>query len=611
MKSFVYRNESNVLLKDNHYLKFILLGEGRNTQALGTKITLHVGKEKLYLEQMPMRGFESTVDARPNFGLGKTDRVDKVVVEWPDGRVTELDSVKANQTIQLKQSEARSGTRSIANPPLALFELVEGKLGLGFRHTENDFVDFDRDRLIYHMLSVEGSKMALGDVNKDGLDDIYFGGAKDQSGELYVQSMSGTFSKATQHTFEVDKISEDMGSTFFDADGDGDMDLYVCSGGNEFSPSSSALLDRLYFNDGSGHFTKTPQTLPAATFASTSCVYASDYDNDGDQDLFVGARLIPFAYGMPTDSYLLQNDGKGNFSNVTDVLAPGLLKIGMVTDACWADIDGDKDSDLLVVGEWMPIKVFINDQGKLNDVTDKWGMQASSGWWNTIKPADLDDDGDMDFVVGNHGLNSRFKATNEKPVSMMVNDFDRNGSIEQIICVYFGDTSYPMVLRHDLLSQIPSLKKKYLKYENYSNQRFEDIFSEEQRKGTLKLEANTLASSVLINQGGRFELKELPVEAQFSPIYAICIEDIDLDNKKDLIIGGNLYKVKPEAGRYDASEGLFLKGKGDATFSSVPNRYSGIDIDGQVRDLRMIHTANGRFMIVNRNDESVLIYKIK
>jgi len=611
MKSFVYRNETDRLLKENHYLKFELIGEGKNTQALGTKITLHIGDEKLYLEQMPMRGFESTVDARPNFGLGKHAIVDKAIIEWPDGRITVLDSVKSNQTIRLKQSDSKQHIPKNEEHSVALFELMDRKLGINFRHTENEFVDFDRDRLIYQMLSVEGSKMAVGDVNKDGLEDIYFGGAKDQVGELYVQTISGTFSKLNQPSFEADRVSEDMGSVFFDADGDGDLDLYVCSGGNEFSPSSSALFDRLYFNDGKGHFVKSSQVLPASAFVSTSTVQATDYDNDGDQDLFVGVRLIPFSYGMPSDSYLLQNDGKGNFKNITSSNASGLLKVGMVTDACWADIDGDQDKDLLVVGEWMPIKIFINENGKLNDATDKWGMQASSGWWNAIKPADIDNDGDMDFVVGNHGLNSRFKATSEKPVSMMVNDFDRNGSVEQIICVYFGDTSYPMVLRHDLLSQIPSLKKKYLKYENYSDQRFEDIFTEEQRKGVLKLEAKTLASSVLINQGGRFELNELPVEAQFSPIYAIFIEDIDLDNKKDLIIGGNLYKVKPEAGRYDANDGLFLKGNGDATFKAVPNRYSGIDIDGQVRDLRMIHNANGRFIIVNRNDDSVLIYKIK
>ncbi len=611
MESFVYRNETNKLLRENHYLKFVLVGEGKNTQALGTKITLEKGTEKRYLEQMPMRGFESTVDARPNFGLGSWEIIDKVLVEWPDGKITVLDSVKTNQTLELRQADAKLVNRMANDVPVSLFELADKKLGIDFRHRENDFVDFDRDRLIYQMVSVEGSKMAVGDVNNDGLEDIYFGGAKEQTGELYVQTAAGTFSKVLQSVFESDRISEDMGSTFFDADGDHDLDLYVCSGGSEYSTSSSALLDRLYLNDGTGHFTKSSQALPSTTFVSTSTVEANDYDQDGDQDLFVGVRLIPFSYGMPSDSYLLQNDGRGNFKNITNSSAPGLLKFGMVTDACWADIDGDKDSDLLVVGEWMPIKVFINQKGILSDATASWGLSSSTGWWNTLKSADLDGDGDMDFVVGNHGLNSRFKATDQKPVRMMVNDFDRNGSIEQIICVYFGEEIYPMVLRHDLLSQIPSLKKKYLKYENYSNQRFEDIFSEEQRKGVLQLEAKTLASSVLINVGGRFELRELPIEAQFSPVYAICIEDIDHDNKKDLIIGGNLYKVKPEAGRYDASEGLFLKGNGDATFNAVPNRYSGLDIDGQIRDLKIIHHASEKYMIVNRNDDSVVVYKIK
>jgi len=517
MEAFIYRNESEKIYPENHYLKFILEGEGKNLQALGTKITIEGGGTKFYLEQMPMRGFESTVDARPNIGLGTLDRVEKIYIEWPDGRITEMDSVKTNQTISVSQKEGI--VKKKQNTPPALNKLVSPvsvkDFKVDFKHTENAFVDFDRDRLIYHMLSTEGPKISVGDVNRDGLDDFYIGGAKDQAGALYVQNKEKKFKQTSLKEFEKDKISEDLGSEFFDADGDGDLDLYVCSGGNEFSTGSTALLSRLYINDGKGNFERSSQFLPTAKFESTSCVKAADYDQDGDIDLFVGVRLEPFRYGVPMNGYLLNNDGKGNFENVTGRFAPGLMNLGMITDALWADIDGDKDLDLIVVGEWMPISVFVNEQGKFVNRTKENGLFNSNGWWNTIEKADVDHDGDMDFIAGNHGLNSRFRASVEKPVTMYVSDFDKNGSIEQIICTYSGEKSYPMVLRHDLIQQMPNLKKKYLKYESYKDQTITDIFTEEQLKDAIKLEAFDFSSSVAINDGtGKFTLKPLPVDAQ-------------------------------------------------------------------------------------------------
>jgi len=611
MTSFVYRNDVNRMMPENHYLKFVLVGEGKNTQALGTKITLETNGEKHYLEQMPMRGFESTVDPRPNFGLGKVKTVEKVLVEWPNGKKTRLTNVTTNQILTLRQRDGLTEPTlkdSLVQPPL--FKEVVDRKEIDFRHLENDYVDFDRDRLLYHMMSSEGPRVSKGDINADGLDDIFIGGAKDQSASLYQQLPNGQFKRINKSVFEKDKVSEDLGSLFFDADGDGDQDLYVCSGGSEFSSVSTALIDRLYINNGKGEFEKSPQLLPTSNFESTSCVEAADFDGDGDLDLFVGVRLQPFLYGMPSNGYLLVNDGTGNFINQTIKIAPQLQKIGLIRDADWADIDGDSDLDLLIVGEWMSIKVFINQDGVFKDETERWGLSNSNGWWNRIESADLDNDGDMDFIVANHGLNSRFKASENKPISMFVNDFDKNGTVEQIICAYNGDTSYPLALRHDLLSQIPSLKKKYLKYESYSNQKIEDIFSPEQMKAAVKVEAKVMESSVLLNSGGKLVLKPLPIEAQFSPVYAFSIDDYDKDGKLDLVLGGNLYKVKPEAGRYDASEGLFLKGNGDGSFQSIPTRSSGLVLEGEVRDLTIIKIKGINYLLSARNNDTIQLYKI-
>lgn len=611
MESFVYRNETNKMIPENHFLKFVLKGTDKNTKAIGSKITIESGGERFYLEQMPIRGFESTMDSRPNFGLGKLAVVDRVRVDWPDGSVTELDSVKTNQTITLDQKDAKKVKLDLGDKKTAkLFTEQQDLLGLDFQHYENAFVDFDRDRLIYQMLSTEGPKMSTGDVNGDGLEDIFIGGAKDQSGSLYEQTSSGKFRRTNEELFNKDKASEDMGSAFFDVDNDGDLDLYVCSGGNEYPTSSSALIDRLYINDGHGIFSKSSQMLPTSNFESSSCVKASDFDGDGDIDLFVGIRLRPFQYGLPCNGYILSNDGKGKFTNVTQSFAPGLMGVGMITDAAWADIDGDLDQDLVVVGEWMSIKVFVNEEGKLTDQTERWNLSQSTGWWNVIQPADVDGDGDIDFVIGNHGLNSRFRATIGKPLCMYVNDFDKNGSIEQVVCQFNGDTSYPMVLRHDLVGQIPELKKKYLKYEDFKDQRIEDIFTAEEMKGALKLEATQLSSSVLINSNGKFELKPLPMEAQFSPVYGLCLGDFNGDKKLDIAGGGNLYSTKPEIGRYDASYGLFLKGVGDGNFVSENERESGLLMDGEVRMVMPIKIKGAQYLLATRNNDQIQLFKI-
>lgn len=606
----IIRNQTELLLPENRYLKFNLTGLGKNTQAIGAKIEVIKAGQKFYVEQMPNRGFESSIDPRPNIGLGKIDTVDQVKVQWPDGKETVLHNLATNQTIKLRQDEAAPALASKSDFVLSPF--VKEDMSIDFMHHENDFVDFDRDKLIYHMLSTEGPKVTKGDVNGDGLDDFFIGGAKDFAGALFIQTAEGTFKRTNKNVFELDKISEDLGSVFFDADNDNDLDLYVCSGGSEFSSISNAYIDRLYVNDGNGNFVKSNQPLPTTDMESTSVVKAADFDNDGDIDLFVGVRTQSFSYGLPMNGYILSNDGRGKFSNVTSSIAPSLTNVGMITDATWTDIDKDGDFDLLVVGEYMPIKVFVNERGKLIDKTDESVLQLTNGWWNRIKAADLDNDGDVDFVVANHGLNSRFKASEQKPLCMYVNDFDKNGTIEQIICTFNGDISYPMVLRHDLTAQIPSLKKRYLKYEEYKNQTVQNIFTESELKEAVKLDVFELGTGILLNDGkGKFTFSRLPVEAQISPMYAIEIDDFDLDGNQDILLGGNLYNVKPEAGRYDASYGIFLKGDGHGKFIAVPSLNSGLKIDGEVRDFVMLKSKGRNLLLVARNNDSVSFYKTK
>lgn len=605
----IFKNNTTQFFPENHYLKFELVGEGQNLFALGASISVYSGNQQFYVEQMPNRGFESSMDPRPHLGLGSIKVIDSLIVKWPNGTQSKLAEVPANQSLKLFQKDGNSLQQTRAGNSKSLLSETE-LMGLEFNHTESNFVDFDRNKLLFHMISNEGPKLAVADVNGDGLDDLYIGNAKDQPGELYIQNAMGSFRKSNQNGFVDDKDSEDLVCLFFDADGDKDQDLYVCSGSNEFSTSSFALSDRLYFNDGKGNFSRSQQILPTPVFESTSVVTPADFDMDGDIDLFVGVRSHPFLYGLPVNGYLLQNDGKGTFTDVTSSFAPQLIEIGMITDAGWIDVNADGWQDLIVVGEYMRITLLINNKGKFEDKSEAWGLSKTNGWWNAIEIADLDGDGDLDAVVGNHGLNSRFRASPERPVTMQVNDFDRNGTNEQIISVYQGDVSYPMVLRHDLMSQVPVLKKKFLKYESFKDQTFETIFTPEERQGSLELKVYELASVVLINSGKSFELKKLPTEAQFAPIYAISISDIDGDEIMDLVVGGNLYKAKPEAGRYDASNGLLLKGTGAGNFKALSAGQSGLFLDGEVRDLKFILVNGKRILLVARNNSSILGFKL-
>lgn len=613
MPAFVYKNNTTGRSRD-HYLKVRLKGTAPNTFGVGAKVTALCNGQLYYLEQMPVRGFQSSVDHALIFGLAQAAVVDSLLIEWPSSKKSLLVNVPADQTITLDEKDARDGefilTSHPGNEESFSFHDLTGQYPDDFRHEENRFSDFDKDALVFQMASTEGPHLATGDVDGDGLEDVYIGGGRDKPKRLFRQRKDGTFVNVPNNVFDKDRRCEDVDALFFDADRDHDLDLYVVSGGNEFPATSSALSDRLYFNDGKGSFRKSPQLLPTSKFESTSCVTAADMDGDGDNDLFVGVRLRDRLYGVPQNGYILQNDGKGNFKDVSDEKAPGLAGLGMIRDACWADYNGDHIPDLVVVGEWMTIHVFENKNGVFTDITTEAGLAETAGWWNTIAPTDLDQDGDIDFVAGNHGLNSRFRASRQKPVSCYVKDFDMNGTVEQVICAYNGDRAYPMVLLHDLLSQLPSLKKKYLKYENYQEQTLQEIFTSEQLAGAVRHEVTMLESVVLLNDHGKFTIHKLPLEAQFSPVYAIAIQDLDRDGHADLLLGGNLYEVKPEAGRYDASYGTCLRGKGDGTFTTVPNAASGLMIRGQVRDIVPVKSGGRNIVLVARNNDKVQVLEI-
>jgi len=536
--------------------------------------------------------------------------IDSLVVQWPDGREQMLAELAPNQHITLKQVESRVRKKTAVEPPPPVFEELSEDYGLDFCHRENKFVDFDRDRLIFHMLSTNGPRMAKGDVNGDGLEDIYICGAKSQPGVLYRQTASGKFVESNEALLEKGRDSEDTDALFFDANGDGHQDLYVCSGGNEFSPNASALADRLYLNDGRGNFSKSNQILPSFIFESSSSVSAADYDGDGDLDLFVGVRLKPFSYGIPCKGYILENDGSGIFKDVTARVAPGLEQAGMITDGKWFDYDVDGRPDLVVVGEYMPVKVFHNQKGVLKEVTGAAGLSKTNGWWNRLVIADVNNDGYPDMVAGNHGSNSRFQCSEEKPVSMYVGDFDNNGRLEQIVTSYNKEKAYPMVLRHDLLAALPSLKKKYLKYASYKEEGIEDIFTEEQLSKAHRLDMYVQESSVFLNgQDGSFTRKALPTEAQFSPMYGIAVEDFDGDGHKDILMGGNFYQAKPEVGIYDASYGVFLKGDGKGEFSTVHQSRSGLYSDGAIRDISVLKMQDINIILIIKNDGCIQIAK--
>ena len=617
-QAFIYRNNARSLEKDNHWLEVRLDGEGKNRFALGARVTLHAGDQQFVQELAPTRGFQSSVDYVLNFGVGPTPTIDTLMVEWPDGRESTLKQVSTNQRITVHQKDAAPGVgiRPAGRYPAVsgssastVFKEVTDLTGISWVHHENQFVDFDRERLMPRMVSTEGPALAVGDANGDGLDDIYLGGAKDQTSALLIQQPDGRFIESDRDVFAADSVSEDVAAVFFDANGDHHPDLYVVSGGNEFSELAPALQDRLYLNDGRGHFRRAESNLPVEG-VSGSHVVATDYDGDGDIDLFVGGRVVPWRYGTNAQSLLLQNDGRGHFTDVTAQLAPDLQHIGMVTDAVWADVDGDGRKDLILAGEWMPITIFRNaGSGRLTPMKVP-ALEHTTGWWNRIVAGDFTGNGRIDFVVGNAGLNSRCHASEIEPVTMYVKDFDRNGYAEQIVSCYNHGVSYPLVLRDELIRTLPMLEPRYPNYTDYATQTVTDVFSKSDLADATFRKAETFATSLVRNDGGgKFTLMPLPRDAQLAPVYGILPRDVNGDGRLDLVIAGNLDEVRLDLGAMHASYGLVLTGDGRGTFTAVPMVTSGFVVPGQSRDIQRVRTRGGDLIVVARNNDRPLVFR--
>ena len=608
----IYRSHAREINR-NHYLTVQLNGSGANTAGIGARVEITQKGEKQVVEQMPTRGFLSSVDPRLHFGLGSSSKIDTLTVIWPNHRFQTLTNLQGDTILTLAQKDASQMYRYGAPTSLPpMFADVTAKTGVDFKHEEDTFYDYSREPLMPHLLSTEGPRLAVADVNGDGLDDFYVGGAKWQPGKLFIQQHDGTFRASTQPAFVADSLSEDIGASFFDANGDGRQDLLVVSGGNEFWGEQDALRPRLYLNDGRGNFKRARDALPNI-FENGSCVAVGDFNGDGQPDLFIGSRVVSKSYGIIPRSHLLENDGTGRFTDVTLEKAPALSEAGMVSSATWIDYDGDGKQDLVVVGEWMPVRVFHQENGKLVDRTKEVGLSGSNGWWNSVQAVDLRGNGRRDLVLGNLGLNSYLHASPKEPARLYVSDFSHSGggNLEQILTSYKNGVSYPVAGRDELLKKIPSLRSKYPSYKDFGASRIEDIFPAADLSQAQVREAYTFASAVALNNGnGTFTLQPLPLEAQFAPIYASLAGDFDGDGKTDLLVGGNFYGVIPVLGRYDASYGLLLRGDGKGGFTAVDMAESNLVIDGQVRDMKMLRGPKGeRLIVVARNNDKVMMLR--
>ena len=457
-----------------------------------------------------------------------------------------------------------------------------------------------------------GPKLAVGDVNGDGLEDAFIGGAKGSVGGIFIQSPSGDFYRSNKIDLEADAACEDIGAVFFDADGDQDLDLYVVSGGNEFQKTDYSLKDRLYLNQGIGDFIKSKDNLPD-NFSSGSVVKAADYDSDGDIDLFVGGRILPNEYPYAPQSFLLQNNGKGVFEDVTENIASGLKNIGMVSDALWTDFNGDDLKDLILVGEWMPITLFVNQNGKFKNISEEAGFRNTEGWWNVIEQADFDKDGDIDYVAGNFGLNSQLKTSVDFPIGIYAKDYDNNGSVDPILSCYDEGKNYPVFSKDDIQQQLTFLKKRFVKYNEYAGLTIEQVFTPKELEGAKVLYAKNFETSYIENLGnGEFKVSALPKQSQFSPIYGLSSGDFNKDGHIDILMGGNFTASRVKFGHYDAIKGVCLLGDGSGKFKYLDASDSGLMISGEVRDIKKLSSSNGEeYYVFIRNNDSPKIYKPK
>jgi hypothetical protein len=602
-RASIYRNNS----LNTNFIGFELTAKD-NQIPVGTRIHLKSSGKYQMQELNLSRGYLSSVSPRIHFGLGDTPSVEEVIVEWPDGTQSKLENIQSNtynkiayneiSTIKTNKKEEQSTAKQ--------FESITQKEP--FIHLENPYDDFKDEVLLPHKNSTLGPALAVGDLNNDGREDYIIGGAIAQAAALYIQQENGIFEKISVPIFEKDKFYEDLGIQIFDADNDGDQDIYIASGGNEFNEGSQGYEDRFYENKGKLIFERNRSAIPDTRISGLE-VSVNDYDQDGDLDLFVGGRLSPKKYPYPSNSRILENQSSSEniqFVDVTEKKNSALKNIGLVTTSKWVDIDGDSWEDLVIAGEWMSIHIFKNNEGKsFTDVTEDVYKVEQRGWWYDIEKGDFDNDGDMDLIVGNLGLNYKYQASVDKPFRVYLNDFDENATYDIVLSYKSDDTEYPVRGRQCSSEQMPAIKEKFKNYNSFASASLEEIYSDQMLEESLKYEITSFASVYLENKDGKFIAKPLPYQAQLSNINAMVVKDIDSDGNLDVVLGGNLYNAEVETPRNDASYGLWLKGDGNNGFSAQLPRETGLVIRGDVRNIKAIKVGDESHLLVAKNDQAL------
>ncbi|NEU06922.1 VCBS repeat-containing protein [Flavihumibacter sp. R14] len=602
----IYRNNTDQAKAKS--LRVKLVGTGLNTSALGAKVYLETASGLQYQEKYVVRGYQASMDPVLLFGIG-TSPIRSLKVIWPNGKQSRLENVNTTQLLTLRQDEAHQDAEPEAKPN-PLFTDITEKSGLKFKHAENDFIDFKGEPLMPYQLSKMGPAIATADVNKDGMQDLFFGGALGQAGQLFVARADGTFQAAASvQPWEKDANSEDVNAVFFDANGDGNQDLWVVSGGNEYDNGAPEYQDRLYLGDGNSGFIKAANSLPSM-LSSKQAISVGDFDQDGDMDIFVGGMGIPGSFPLSSRSWLLRNDSGNNqvkFTDVTAELAPDLLNPGMVTSACWQDLQKDGYPELVIAGHWMPVQIFDNIKGRFTDISDRSGLKNTNGLWSTLLPVDINGDGAMDFIAGNAGLNSQHRTSPAEPMTVYAADFNGDGAIDPILTYYIQGKNYPYASRDELLDQIVQMRKRFVRYADYADITIDELFSKQQLEGAKKFYCIQLASGIFENDGkGNFVFKPLPVEAQFSSVYGVLADDFNKDGIKDLLLAGNFYPNRVQAGRADAGKGLMLTGDSSGMFKPVAPKVSNFYAPGDVRGMIGLKGKSGmNKIVVVKNDDMV------
>jgi len=597
--AFVYQNNSNPGTTAN----FLSLDLGN---AFGAKVRLYTGVESQIQEFQPVKGYMSSVDPRLNFGVGKHSQIDSVHIDWPTGKRTVLTKIAANQVLFPKELDGKVRQTEIKTPSPYFSPTVA--FTFPYLHKESEFVDFDRDRLRFWSISNEGPRASQADINGDGRLELVIPGAKGQSTSLWKQSSSGVWSTAQTSLFDQDSLAEDVVAHFFDANGDGAADLLIGSGGIEFSDFAPSYQDRLYLNDGKGNFSRSGQQFTATP---TSFILSWDGDQDGDLDLIVGQRAFPFGYGIAVGVQFWQNDGKGNFTDESTTLGKPFASLGMLTDGALADLDGDGKTELLLAGEWMALQVFSFNQGAWSNRTTEFGLENTRGFWKRIFLADVNGDGKTDLLAGNFGTNSRLRTSAAKPLRLAINDFDQNGSIEQILHHHENGKSIPWVLKNTLVKQIPSLKKQVLSYAEYKDKALEELFPQSVWANSLILQADWMETTLWINQGnGKMVQEALPAEVQYAPVHAITV--LPRQGKSSLILlGGNESRIKPELGTQMGSYAWVLEKDVNNKWKALKPQESGLFVSGEIRDFQWIQSNNHTHLFVLRNHDKPLVFTVR